>query len=67
MGRGQFKEAGEWQGKFGYKCNCVLGYIDFHNLMGFTSKKMQILYNLVQKFFRWLSHFLRICILLDPK
>ncbi len=47
-----------------------IGYSGFHNLMGFTSKKMQnnIVYNICKKkFFNWLSHFLQIYILQDPK
>ncbi len=48
----------------------AVGYSNFHNLMGFTSKKMpnNILYNVCKKCFSiGLSHFLRICILLFPK
>ncbi len=48
---------------------CPLGYSDFHNLMGFTSKKMprkNSLKCLLKKFFSWISHILRICILLLP-
>jgi hypothetical protein len=46
------------------------GYSDFHNWTGFTSKKM--LNNILKKclltnIFSWLSHFLRICILVVPK
>jgi hypothetical protein len=44
-----------------------VGYNDFHNLMGFTSKKMpnNVLKKcLLKKFFNWLSHILRISILL---
>jgi hypothetical protein len=60
MGLGQFMEAGEWQGMFGFirKCNCVLGYSDFNHSMGFTSKKMQILYTFVKKVFQLVKPFL---------
>ncbi len=33
-------EAGRQDVMLGRECNCALGYSDFHNLMGFTSKKM---------------------------
>ena len=44
---------------------CSLGYSDFNNLMGFTSKKLPyiILNNVYQNFFKRISHFLRICII----
>ncbi len=43
-----------------------IGYGDFHNLTGFTSKKMpnSILKNVF--FFNWLSHSLRMCNLQVP-
>ncbi len=45
----------------------VLGYSDFHNLMGFTCKKLpnNILKNVywTRFIFNWLRHVLRICIL----
>ncbi len=42
-------------------CTCKIGYSDFHNLMGLTSKKMpkNILKMFVKKF-NLLSHFLQI-------
>jgi hypothetical protein len=42
----------------------TIGYSDFHNLMGFTSKKMQIIFLKMfdKMFFNWLNRFLRICI-----
>jgi hypothetical protein len=52
-----------------YIVHCTVGYSDFHNLMGFTSKKMpnNILKNVCKKIFlNWLSHFLPICIILVP-
>ncbi len=46
-----------------------VGYSDFHNLMGSPAKRCQIIFfkMFVKKFFNWLSHFLRICIILFPK
>ncbi len=52
------------------RLNCTLGDSEFHNLMGFTSKKRpkNILKNICEKkFFNWFSHFLRNCILIVPR
>ncbi len=46
---------------------CILGYSDFYNLMGFTSKQMpnNIIKNVCEKsFLNGLIHFLRICVIL---
>jgi hypothetical protein len=45
---------------------CLIGYSDFNNLMGFTSKKLPyiILNNVYKKsFFKRIGHFMRVCII----